>query len=70
MAKPFIATAPIFIGFARAHNVGDEVPESNVKANGWEHLVSRLGTKAASDALAAAGQPEPVEPEGNLPPQP
>jgi len=58
MAK-FIATKPLFVGFARAHNPGDEVPEDNVKANGWEDGVARADTKAAKEAVeSAAGAPE------------
>jgi hypothetical protein len=54
MANPYIATAPIFVGTALAHAVGDEVPDENVKANGWEDSVSRAGTKAADEATKPA----------------
>ena len=45
--KTYIATQEIFVGTARAHNVGDEVPAENVKANGWEDLVVGSDTKTA-----------------------
>ncbi len=50
----FIATEPLFIGTARAHNPGDVVPEENVSANGWGDMVSRQGTKAAEKAVSEA----------------
>ena len=53
MAKPFIATKPIFVGTALAHAVGDVVPDENVKANGWEDSVSREDSQAAKDAVAS-----------------
>lgn len=61
MSQRYIATAPIFVGYARAHNVGDVVPEENVKANGWEDLVSREDSKAAKVAVKSAqGDAEPA----------
>ena len=54
MAEPFIATEPLFVGNARAHNPGDVVPDDNVKRNGWESGVARQGTKAASAAQGVA----------------
>jgi hypothetical protein len=50
----FIATEPLFVGNARAHNPGDIVPEENVEANGWQDSVAKVGTKAADQALEAA----------------
>lgn len=35
MADKLIATRPLFIGRARAHNPGDEVPAENVEKHGW-----------------------------------
>ena len=55
MAQKYIATEPLFVGNARAHNIGDVVPDENVKANGWQDSVSREGTKAATEALEGAG---------------
>lgn len=52
--KTYIATEPIFVGTARAHNVGDEVPAENVKANGWEDSVVGSDTKAGKAAVAEA----------------
>lgn len=49
-----IAKEKIYVGGFLAHNVGDEVPEENVKANGWEKLVVSPGTKAAEAATADA----------------
>lgn len=61
MAKKYIATAPLFIGYARAHNIGDEVPADNVERNGWSDMVATEGTKAAESAVkAAAGDGEPL----------
>jgi hypothetical protein len=61
MAKPYIATAPLFVGFARAFNPGDVVPDEHVEKYGWQDGVSREGTKAAETAQAeptpAAGPP-------------
>jgi hypothetical protein len=54
MAQKYIATEPLFVGYARAHNIGDVVPDENVKANGWEDGVVREGSKAAEKAIAAA----------------
>lgn len=50
MADTFIATEELFVGVARAHNVGDEVPAENVERNGWADKVARQGTKAAARA--------------------
>jgi hypothetical protein len=75
--KDKVATQPLFIGRARAHNVGDVVPAENIEANGWEEKVATVGTKAADKALAQArpeeqesveqqrpGSPEPQQPKG------
>jgi hypothetical protein len=45
----FVAVAPIDFGNARAYNVGDPVPASNVSAYGYleRGLVAKVGTKAA-----------------------
>lgn len=55
--KTYIATEPLFVGTARAHNVGDEVPAENVERNGWKDSVVGSDTKAAKAAVAEA-QPE------------
>lgn len=62
MSNPdfFIATEPLFVGLARAHNPGDRVPADNVKRNGWEDGVAREGTKAANDALGLADADGPA----------
>jgi hypothetical protein len=49
----YIATEPLFIGTARAHNPGDVVPADNVERNGWQDGVAKAGTKAAEKALAS-----------------
>jgi hypothetical protein len=46
----YVATSPLFVGTALAHNVGDLVPAENVKANDWHDGVARPGTKAAEVA--------------------
>lgn len=52
---PYIATQDIAIApGVFAHRVGEVVPAENVKANGWESLVARAGTKAADKAVDAA----------------
>lgn len=48
--KNLIATEPLFIGRARAHNPGDVVPEENVKEHGWGEQVANEGTVAAKKA--------------------
>lgn len=45
----FIAKHPIRIGYALAHNVGDEVPAKNVKANGWQDLVEERSVEEPVD---------------------
>lgn len=57
----FVATEPLFVGTARAHNVGDPVPADNVKANGWEDSVAKAGTKAAEKAAESAPAKTPAE---------
>lgn len=47
MADTFIATEPLFVGRARAHNPGDEVPAENVEKNGWEDKVTTAGPAEA-----------------------
>lgn len=54
MPNPYIATKPILVGTALGYAVGDEVPEENVKNNGWEDSVSRAGSKAADEATKPA----------------
>jgi hypothetical protein len=49
MSESYIATTPLFVDGVRAHNPGDEVPEANVKANGWEDGVARASSKKAKD---------------------
>lgn len=48
--KTYIATEPLFVGTARAHNPGDEVPAENVERHGWKDSVAAKGTKAANAA--------------------
>ena len=55
--KTYIATEPLYVGAARAHNVGDEVPADNVERNGWQDSVVGPDTKAAK-AAADRAQPE------------
>lgn len=57
-SKKFVATQPLFIGFARAHNPGDIVPAANVDEHGWQDGVAREGTKAATEAQEAAAEPD------------
>lgn len=52
--KTYIATEPIFMGTARAHSVGDEVPADNVERNGWQDSVVGSDTKAGKAAVAEA----------------
>jgi hypothetical protein len=63
-----IATAPLFIGYTRAHNPGDRVPAENVERNGWQDGVAREGTKAANDAAGVLDADGPaVAPVGPPP---
>lgn len=62
MAQKLIATRPLFIGRARAHNVGDEVPADHVERYGWADGVARPGTKAAERSAKAAEQPPTSSP--------
>lgn len=55
--KTYIATEPLFVGTARAHNPGDVVPADNVERNGWQDSVAGSETKAAK-AVAAEAKPE------------
>lgn len=47
----FVAIEPIDFGNARAYNVGDPVPASNVAAYGYleRGVVAKVGTKAAEN---------------------
>jgi hypothetical protein len=64
----YVATEPLFVGNARAHNPGDPVPEENIAANGWEDSVAKVGTKAAEKALdAAEGDQEGVPTSAQAP---
>ncbi len=66
--KPYIATVPLFVGTARAHNPGDVVPAENVKAHGWEDGVAREGTKAADQAAGTVeAAPLPSSAQGPAP---
>ena len=56
MAK-FIATAPLFIGRARAANPGDEIPEDIIEKNGWEDSVELVD----EDQDEAPAKPAPVK---------
>lgn len=49
--KTYIATEPLFIGTARAHNPGDVVPADNVERYGWHGQVAAEGTRAAAETL-------------------
>jgi hypothetical protein len=49
--KYVVATEPLFIGTARAHNAGDLVPVENVEPNGWTDKVAKPETKAAKTAV-------------------
>jgi hypothetical protein len=51
MDKAFVATEPLFIETARAHNPGDVVPAENVERYGWQKQVAREGTKAAAEVV-------------------
>lgn len=51
MAEPFIATQPLFVDGVRAHNPGDQVPDENVKAHGWEDSVARASSKKAQESV-------------------
>jgi trigger factor len=48
-----IATEPLFVGVARAHNVGDRVPRVNVEQNGWQDAVAEPDSGDAGQALAS-----------------
>lgn len=53
--KPYRALVDIDVATGvRAFNKGEVVHDDLVKANGWEHLVSREGTKAADTAVTEA----------------
>lgn len=47
----YVATEPLFIGTARAHNPGDVVPAENVERYGWQDQVASEGSAAAEAAL-------------------
>ncbi len=69
-SKSFIATVPLFVGTARAHNPGDVVPADNVKEHGWEDGVAREGTKAADTAAGVSAEdaaPLPSSAQGPAP---
>lgn len=51
-----VATEPLFIGTARAHNPGDLVRADTVDENGWQGKVTGRDTKAAQQAA----QPQPA----------
>jgi hypothetical protein len=57
--KTYIATEPLYVGTARAHNPGDVVPADNVERNGWQDGVVGEGTKAAKAAQESARAAEP-----------
>lgn len=50
MSDVYIAKEPIYFDGVLAHDTGHEVPAENVKAQGWEDLVVRPGTKTAAKA--------------------
>lgn len=49
--KTYIATEPLSIGTARAHNPGEVVPAENVERHGWQDQVAVEGSDAAEAAL-------------------
>jgi len=51
-----IALQPLDIGYARAFNRGDIVPEDHIKRYGWSDSVAAAGTKAANEALGVAAE--------------
>ena len=60
--KTYIATEPLYVGTARAHNPGDVVPAENVERNGWQNKVATEGTKAARAAQESDEQYPPQAP--------
>ncbi len=68
-SKPYVATAPLFVGTSRAHNPGDLVPAENVERNDWQDSVARPGTKAA-DAAVENAPGSPVSVSAQSPPLP
>ncbi len=48
------ATAPIDVNGVRAHNVGDLVPDENVRAHGWDKdgLVEKVPAAPKTDKSA------------------
>jgi hypothetical protein len=52
-AKYVVATEPLFIGTARAHNPGDLVPFEHVEKYGWDGKVAKPETKAAQAATGS-----------------
>ncbi|MEV4179942.1 hypothetical protein AB0J28_00665 [Streptosporangium canum] len=57
----YIATAPLRIGTARAHNVGDRVPVEHVEKYGWANHVRHPKT---GEPFAPAPQTPPETNEG------
>ncbi len=57
--KTYIATDPLYVGTALAHNVGDVLPAENVERNGWNDSVATVGTKAAQAAQESTGDDYP-----------
>jgi hypothetical protein len=51
--KNYIATAPLFVGYARAHNPGDVVPDANVE----EHDAQGIDYEAPATAPAVPAKP-------------
>lgn len=53
----YVAVQPINYGVVRVYNVGDPVPVSNVERHGYleQGLVAKVTTKAAAQAVGAAG---------------
>lgn len=60
MTKKYIATEDLFIGSAKAHRVGDEVPEDKVEQWGWWDKVVNRNTKAATKAKASPPEADMV----------
>ncbi len=69
-SKPYVATAPLFVGTSRAHNPGDLVPAENVERNDWQDGVARAGTKAADAAIEDGTGSSPVSVSAQSPPLP
>lgn len=59
--KTLVATEPLFIGRARAHNVGDLVPADNVERNGWTDGVASPTSQKGRAALGLPAEATAAE---------